>query len=311
MRVSLAFLLAFGLTTAVHCKDEPAQGTSDNPYPEEDGPDDEDGAAEASEEEEGDDIGAGTGVHEDKGEQSTVTADHLRKLHKTMDKDKDGKVALDEVMEHGHHMRKAVVTKEIAGIFDEIESTKDGHLSMEEHLAEIGEFHEGSDEEKAHQKAHDIAKFKAADVNKDDKLDKEELVHMMYPDTHPEVLDLHTKEDMRKRDENKDGKLSKEEWTKDATPGEHEDPDKKHDPSGDFEKLDEDKNGFISFDELRHWESGLHHRDSAMRSLLVMADKDKDGKLTADELAGVADELDGHDSHAHIMEWVFHESDEL
>jgi len=308
MRVSLAFLLAFGLTTAVHCKDEPTQGTSDNPYPEEDGPDDEENAPEASDEEA--DIGEGTGVHEDKGEQSTVTADHLRKLHKTLDKDKDGKVNLQEVMEHGHHMRKAVVTKEIAGIFDEIESTKDGHLSMEEHLAEIGEFHEGTDEEKGHQKAHDIAKFKAADVNKDDKLDKEELVHMMYPDTHPEVLDLHTKEDMRKRDADKDGKLSKEEWTKDHASGEHIDPDKKADPEGDFANLDEDKDGFISFDELRHWESGLHHRDSAMKSLLEMADKDKDGSLTADELAGVADTLDGHDSHAHIMEWVFHE-DEL
>lgn len=308
MRVSLALLLAFGLTTAVHCKDEPAKGTADNPYGEEDGPEDEDGAPEPNEEDEGD--LAESGVHEDKGEQSTVTADHLRKLHKQLDKNKDGKVALHEVMEHGHHMRKAVVTKEIAGIFNEIESTKDGHLSMEEHLAEIGEFHEGDDEEKEKQKAHDIAKFKAADINKDDKLDQEELVHMMYPDTHPEVLDLHTKEDMRKRDANKDGKLSKEEWKKDATPGEHEDPDKKHDPEADFDRLDEDKSGFIEYAELRHWESGLHHRDSAMRSLLEMADKDKDGLLTADELAGVADDLDGHDSHAHIMEWVFHE-DEL
>jgi len=294
-------LLLCSLLTAIHCGGE--LGTEENPLPE-DEEDTEENEEDTESEDEGNDP---MNVFHDDGEGDVLTETHLRKLHSKLDHDKDGKVAMHEVLKFAHATRKAVAKKEIDSIFDEIESTKDGHLSLEEHLAESAEFHTGmTDEEKELAKKAETAKFRAADMDGDDKLDKDELVHMMHPETHPEVLELHTQEEMRKRDADKDGRLSKKEWEADATPGEHQDPDT-HDPSADFHNLDENKDGFISIDELRHWESGKFHLEDAMNKLWDHADKDGDKHLHIDEFAQVADSLEGHDAHPHILDWVFHE----
>lgn len=304
MRISLALLLLFGFLTVSHAAD----GTSDDPFPEEHDSEDAEDAEEPSEDG-GEDEGEGgndpLSHYEDEGDDA-LTEKHLRDLHKAMDHNKDGKVHLDEILKHSEDIRKAVVKKEIAGVFEEIESTKDGHLSLEEHMSEVEEFHEGTDEEKEKQRAAEKAKFKAADTNGDDKLDKEELVHLMHPETHPEVLEHHTKEEMRKRDTNKDGKLDQKEWEVDATHGEHQDPET-HDPEADFKNLDENKDGFIDYEELRHWESGRYHTQDAMKKLLELADKDGDKQLTADELVSIEDKIEGHDAHPHLLDWVFHE----
>jgi len=279
-------------------------GSGDAPFPE-----DHEDSEDAGDAEEGEDPMDKMSEFEDHGG-SDLTEKHMRDLHKKLDKNGDGKVHIDEVLHYAHSIRKAVVKKEIESAFNEIESTQDGHLSLQEHLAEQEEFHEGDEAEKERQKQHEIAKFKAADLNGDDKLDAEELTHLMHPETKPEVLELHCQEEMRKRDANKDGKLSPEEWKVDASHGEHQDPDT-HDPEADFKNLDENKDGFISMDELRHWESGKFHTHSAMTKLFELVDKDSDSHMTADEMINAIDHLDGHEAHPHLLDWVFHESDEL
>jgi Ca2+-binding EF-hand superfamily protein len=310
MRTSLAALLILGCLPAAFSKNPNAPlGSQDNPYPE-DHPDTEDA----------DDAVPYTGAdaldendplahYEDDGG-SDLTEDHMRTLHSQLDHNGDGKVHHEELMKFAEKTRRAVVKKEIAGIFDEIESTKDGHLSFDEHMAEVAEFHTGDEEEKAQQKKAEIAKFRAADVNGDDKLELDELVHLMHPETHPEVLEVHCKEEMRKRDTDKDGRLNKKEWETAAPMGEHHpanaDPDT-HDPSADFDNLDENKDGYISMDELRHWESGRYHTHDAMKKLIDLADKDTDDHITEEELVAVAESIDGHDAHPHLLDWVFHE----
>jgi len=316
MRVLSVLLLLLSIFACIHCQDDEGEsGSEDNPYPEGEGGDEGEADEDATDApEEGEDAvstgkeGEGLEHYEDTGAGEALTQDHLRKLHGKLDKDKDGKVALHEVLHYAEGARKKIVAKEIAGIFDEIDSTKDGHLSLEEHLSETAEFLEGTDEEKALQKAHDMAKFKAADMNGDDLLDKHELVSLMHPDTHPEVLDVHTKEEMRKKDTDKDGKLSKSEWEA----GDPAHPDG-HDLAKDvdhFENLDEDKDGSISLTELQHWESGKFHTVDAMTKLIKLADKDNDGQLTKEELAQVAEHIVDHDSHHHLSDWVFHADDD-
>jgi len=244
--------------------------------------------------------------HYEDTDSGTLTEDHMRQLHAKLDKNSDGKVHVDEILHYAQKTRKNVVKKEIAGMFDEIESTQDGHLSLEEHMSEMTEFHKGGEDEIEKQRAAEMAKFKAADTNGDDKLDADELVHLMHPETHPEVLEVHTKEEMRNRDTDKDGKLSKEEWLEAQKRGEYTDPDA-HDPHDDFEKLDANKDGGIDMDELRHWESGRFHTEHAMKKLYHVADKDKDHHMSVEEMVAMVDHIDGHDAHPHFLDWVFHD----
>lgn len=303
-------ILLLGLFSAIHCDDdddeEGALGTEDNPFPaDHEGDEEEDDMDAPDSEDEGDPLDSLEHEEDDGGE---LTQKHMRDLHAKLDHDKNGKVHIEEIMKYAHEARKAIVKKEIQGIFDEIESTQDGHLSLDEHIAEHEEFHEGDDEEKEKQRAHQVAKFKAADLNNDGKLDKEELVHLMHPETHEEVLEVHTKEEMRKRDTDKDGRLSQKEWEVDATHGEYENPES-HDPADDFVNLDANKDGFISMDELRHWESGKFHTEKAMKKLYELVDKDGDDHMSLEELAhhDVVEQLTDHDAHPHLMDWVFHD----
>jgi len=302
--------LLFGIFAGMHCEKE-AMAPDEHEEEEEEG---EEGGEVTKEEEEEEDEEEGENqlrYSEDKGENDKVSEEQLRKLHKTLDANKDGKVSTQEVIDHAAIVYGKVRNHEVGSMFDEIDSTKDGHMSLEEHIAEFDENYDGTPEGKELEKQHGIDKFHAADLNNDGKLDKDELTHLMHPDTHPEVLEIHAVEEMRKRDTNKDGKLSKDEWNVDATPGEHQahNPDHEHDPEADFASLDEDKSGFISLDELRHWESGLFHSNDAINKLILLADKDHDGFLSENELAGIADDLEGHEALPHLLDMAIHDEE--
>jgi len=75
-----------------------------------------------------------------------------------------------------------------------------------------------------HRKGVEGAKFKAADLNGDGKLDEKEYPALLYPETHEGVLSVIVGETMRQKDTNKDGKLSpKEFWESDQMDGDDSD----------------------------------------------------------------------------------------
>jgi Ca2+-binding EF-hand superfamily protein len=270
-RLTLLLLVFAGFTSS-NCQD---LGTEENPFPEED--------------EEGNPLTH----YEDEGHD--VTREHMHELHGHLDGDKDGKVSIDEAMQFHYKAKKVMAAQEIEEVFHEIPSTADGSLSLEEHLSESEEVHEGVEAaEKKKLIAHEKAKFHASDLNGDGHLDKKELVHLMHPDTHPEVLEIHVVEEMRKKDLNGDGKLSAKEW------GEEEE------QPGPFEEIDSNKDGFIDKEELAHFESGDFHTKDAMTKLLQDADEDGDQHFSKEELGKVAEKLEDHPAQSHVMEWVFH-----
>jgi Ca2+-binding EF-hand superfamily protein len=268
-------LLMFAAFTGSKCQE---LGTEDNPFP-----------AEGDDEDEGSPLQH----YEDEGHE--VTQKHLEDLHEHLDGNKDGKVSVAEIVDFHKEANKIMAKQEIEAVFHEIESTQDGSLSLEEHTKESEEVHEHLPaDEKAKAIEHETAKFKASDVNGDGQLDAGELVHLMHPNTHPEVLDLHVDEEMRKKDENKDGKISEQEW------GEEES------ASFAFTDLDGNKDGFIDKEELTHYESGDFHTKDAMEALLQDADTDGDGHISKEELGKVADKMEDHKASSHVQEWVFH-----
>lgn len=308
MKQSLVAIVFFTSLSAVYSEvlynpDAPL-GSAENPHPEHYESDHE-GETSDAEDFESEQMYDPLSTYQDS-DSGTLSEEDLRGLHAKLDKNGDGKVHMDEVMQHADEARKRIVKSEIADVMDEIDSTKDGHLTLEEHMSEVEEFMQGDEEEKEKQRAFEKAKFNAADANGDGKLDVNEIASFMHPNTHPEVLELHIKEEMRRWDTDKDSKLNKKEWLAAKKRGEYIDPDA-HSPSDDFDKLDGNKDGLIDMNELRHWESGRFHMEVAMKELYQLADKNRDHHMTADEFVAAAEHFDGLDAHSHLVEWIHHD----
>jgi len=239
----------------------------------------------------------------------SLSPTQLQGLHAKMDANGDGKLSFDEVMAFASGTSKRIATKDIGSILSEIDTSKDGKLSLEEHLNDIHNQAEGGDAEEMkelkHRKTVEGNKFKAADTNGDGLLELDELPSLFYPETHDAVLAVAVRESLRQKDANHDGKLSpKEFWEVDG--GESEDVELSEEERDDFGKLDLDGNGFLDETELRLWESGRFHTEEAMKKLFNIADKDNNMHITAEEFSKAREEISASDAQYHLMEWVEH-----
>jgi len=232
----------------------------------------------------------------------------MRAMHEKIDKNKDGKASLVEVLAYSDEMRKRIAVKDIHTILDEMDSDKDGKLSLDELLKDMEQWGEGDEQDKNEalaRKELETAKFKVADSNQDGLLDPEELPALFYPETHDGVLELTVKSTLKQKDADGDGFLTpKEFWEGDAVDG--EDLAISEEETADFMKLDKDGNGKLDLEEMKLWESGKFHTEEAMKKLFDIADKDSDMHVTAAELDAAREQIAGSDAQYHLMEWAEH-----
>jgi len=242
-------------------------------------------------------------------EEEAMTKEQLRKLHAKFDMDGNGKVSLQEIMGFAQQMSKAIAGKDVVAILEEIDTDKDGKLSLQEHLNDIHNQAEGGDEaeqkELEQRKLVETNKFKAADVNGDGILGPEEIPAIFYPETHPEVLAVTVQETMRQKDYDGDGVLTaKEFW--EFRPEDSDQDQVSEEEMKDFETLDKDKSGTLNLDELKAWESGIFHTESAMMKLLEHCDKDGDMQCNIEELENARELIAASDAQYHLIEWAEH-----
>lgn len=238
----------------------------------------------------------------------SLTVNQLRALHSRFDQNGDSKVSLDEVLAFARHIGRGIASKDVMSILDELDTSKDGKLSLEEHLEDISKQADGGDAEEMQElemrKEFEAAKHAAADVNQDGYLDAEELPGLYYPETADAVLSVTVEETMRQKDSNRDGRLNIREFFEVAPEEENE--DVTDEEGWDFNQLDADTDGFLDLGELREWESGRYHTREALKKLFEFADKDKDMHLTADEMADAKDMIAVSDTQYHLIEWAEH-----
>lgn len=233
---------------------------------------------EASEVEEADDQHdeAGEGEEEQEISQNPLTSEQLSILHNKFDQNADGKVSLEEVLNYAGATDLEIANRSFSGTFAQLDEDKDGKLS----LGELSEFHQSED------KAHEEAKLKAADINGDGFINEDELLGYFHPEAHPQVLTATMVLQMKQKDKDGDGELSKAEF-EEAGKG----VDAAWQKDGDFEKLDADQSGKLNLDELKFFETGKFHIQQDMQQLFEVADTDKDGHLSAAEMAEAKDKL--------------------
>jgi len=234
-----------------------------------------------------------------------LTDAQLRSMHAKMDKNADGKVSFLEITTYFNGNHKAFESKNMAAILEDFGATdtdKDGSLSLEEHLKHIKTTSEMTDDSNvwARYQEHETVKFRAADIDHDGVLSKTELPHLLFPEHYEGVLTASVDELMRQNDEDKDGKLNATEFV--DLHGEMSKHQDGAEDQADFAKLDTDGDGFLNAVEMRDWETGQLDINVAMKKLFEVADKDKDGSLTADELAGAMTEIMGTAAHEFLLE---------
>jgi len=242
-------------------------------------------------------------------EEDDLSGDQLKRLHKLMDSDNDGRLSMPEVMQYSQKVGQSIASKDVGTILDEIDTSKDGLLSLEEHLADIQNQADGGDEEEMKELRARIEvekqKFAAADVSQDNHLDTDELTHLFYPETHEGVLTVTVAETMKQKDRDGDGALTPHEfWEADVA--ESEDGQLTEEENADFAKLDSNRDGKLDINEIRSWESGRYHTEEAMKKLFEIADKDNDMHVTGEELAAAREEIALSDAQYHLIEWAEH-----
>lgn len=236
----------------------------------------------------------------------TLTSDQIHALHGLFDLDANGRASFEELKSFATKMRLEIAQKDIHSILDEMDLNKDKQLSLEELLKDMDTQSEGSEEDAKEisiRKELETQKFKAADNNADGMLSAEELPALFYPETHPGVLELTAGATLTLKDANKDGKLTaKEFWNGYSEDG----VSISEEENQDFAKLDTDKDGTLSLEELKAWESGEFHTEEGLKKMFEYADKDADMHLTKTELDNAKGELAGTDAQYHLLEWVQH-----
>eukprot|EP00927_Polykrikos_kofoidii_P003108 TRINITY_DN1122_c0_g2_i1.p1 TRINITY_DN1122_c0_g2~~TRINITY_DN1122_c0_g2_i1.p1 ORF type:complete len:278 (+),score=65.90 TRINITY_DN1122_c0_g2_i1:87-920(+) len=242
-------------------------------------------------------------------DEDSLNEDQLRRLHGHMDADGDGQLSLKETLEYAKGVTRSIAGKDVRAIIEEIDTSKDGLVSLEEHMADIQNQAQGGNEEEKRELAHrmDIekAKFLAADENDDHHLEAHEITGLFYPETHDGVLTVTVRETLRQKDKDGDGRLSPMEfWEADESDG--EDGQLTAEENSDFENLDTNRDGFLSLEEIRVWEGGHFHTEDAMKKMFEVADKDNNMHLSGDELARARDELSLSDAQYHLIEWAEH-----
>jgi len=236
--------------------------------------------------------------------------EQMKALSVKMDKNGDGKLSMQEIIDFWKVTRKAIAIAGIGEQLEEMDVNKDGKVSLEEFSKPDENPPEGASD--AAEKVTEAAlaelekeKFAVADVDKDGFLDEHELPHAVHPEIHDGLLTMMATNTLKSKDTNKDGELdAKEFW--DVTEESPMEAEEWKEHQADFDKVDTDKSGKLSIKELLEWEGGTFHTRNAMEELFSIADDDKDGHLTADEIGAHAPDLSDSEATMHFSEWAEH-----
>lgn len=224
--------------------------------------------------------------------------ERLGKIVDRMDSDSDGAITLDELKSWIQMTQRRYVVEDVERQWKAHNPKDDTMLTWDEYKKSSYGFVDDSPENDLVEEdgfsyrdmiKRDQRRWAAADRDADNTLTKEEFTDFLHPEEAANMRDVVVLETMEDIDKNKDGQISLEEYIGDmyrGSPGEEE-PDwvkSEREQFGQFR--DKNGDGFMDKDEVRSWiiPPDYDHAEAEAKHLIFEADKDKDRKLTKDEI---------------------------
>lgn len=206
---------------------------------------------------------------------TVLTGDRFKRLFELFDLNGDGKAPKAELLQYMHKMRHDIAFHDEIGrtAFD---TNNDGKVSPDEvKEAFVEDLRNGTIITHEEALALMMRKFNAADKDGSGHLEESEASALVYPETVPEVLEIHVKDMLKRKDKSGDGLLSLEElWGHDAFQKEKDD----------FKVLDRNGDGLMDFVELKRLEGKDHETEEVLEEFLKLLDADADGHIIPDEI---------------------------
>jgi len=243
-----------------------------------------------------------------------TTLTRLEEILPKMDKNGDGKLSFDEMLEYTRAQRKVTYSPAMAEGWDKNGDGVLSKLEMLEGKLGLGKPSNVKTDQVRQlldrQRQVETKKFDASDKNKDGVLDKEELKLFMDPALDEDVQNSELKSLLSFRDEHKDGKLELWEWMSPA-PRIMDIQYDVHDKEKEIFKIhDKNKDDFLDFDELREFSYGETKLLHELKSLIEAVDKDRDGHIATNEILHEENDRNLNRTitlnHA-VDEWAFHD----
>ena len=220
-----------------------------------------------------------------------------------IDKNKDGEVTEEELREWIQYVQKRYITTDTDRMWKD-HTVEGDTLTWESYKKRTYGFEDDHNKEDSPNFSYkdminrDERRWKAADKNEDGKLDKAEFSNFLHPEEADHMRDIVVQETMEDIDKDKDGFISLEEYIADVYDEEEEDDEDEdfaHDGPPDWVESereqfkayrDKDKDGKLNADEVKEWiiPEDYDHSESEAQHLVFTADENKDGKLSKEEI---------------------------
>ncbi|KAK6109946.1 EF-hand domain pair family protein [Brugia pahangi] len=227
-----------------------------------------------------------------------VSKERLAKLVAKMDIDGDGFLEESELKDHIDFMQKRYVNNDVDRTWKNynVEKVKDGKISWKDYIEMVyGTVGEGQELSAEYQKMiiRDEKRWKKADYDSDEMLDRTEYGCFMHPEDCDHMRDVVVQETLEDIDKNKDGFVDLDEYIGDMyRPEDYPELDGKEPEWVASERQmfkehrDKDGDGKLDQNEMRDWimPIGFDHADAEAKHLIGIADEDRDGKLSLKEV---------------------------
>merc|ERR1719422_625302 len=233
-----------------------------------------------------------------------ISEEQLAAVFKLVDKDGDGKVKIQDFLPVHQASQKKMVQNDRHEVFEGLDTDKNGKVSLDEMYGDsfTAKTAEQDPDEQTWKKL-EMDKFKVADSDGDGSLNEEEVMMLLYPDMHPELLEIQVAHTLKEWDQDGDAMVDLNEYVhRGGDPS--FDQEILEDDRKEFKVLDKNGDGKLDQKELVVHEQALHYVELALQETLADADADSDGFMTLDELKQIRDKLAGTQTDMHLKEWV-------
>ncbi|XP_004585487.4 reticulocalbin-1 [Ochotona princeps] len=224
--------------------------------------------------------------------------ERLGKIVDRIDSDGDGYVTTEELKVWIKRVQKRYIYDNVAKVWKDYDRDKDDKISWEEYKQATYGYYLGNPTEFSDSSDHhtfkkmlprDERRFKAADLDGDLTATREEFTAFLHPEEFEHMKEIVVLETLEDIDKNGDGFVDQDEYIADMFSHEENGPEPDWVVS-EREQFDEfrdlNKDGKLDKDEIRHWilPQDYDHAQAEARHLVYESDKNKDEKLTKEEI---------------------------